>query len=90
MNEKIPKYIIVENRIKEAVRSGKMIDKIPGERVLAKEFGVSYMTLRKAVENLVAEDILYKIPARGTYVTQTGPIKAMVMNIGKFIEHRVM
>lgn len=90
MNEKIPKYIVVENRIKEAIRSGKMIDKIPGERVLAKEFGVSYMTLRKAVENLVAEDILYKIPARGTYVAQPGTIKAMVMNIGKFIEHRVM
>ncbi len=90
MNEKIPKYIIAENRIKEAIRSGEMIDKIPGERVLAKEFGVSYMTLRKAVENLVAEDVLYKVPARGTYVAQSGTIKSMVMNIGKFIDHRVM
>lgn len=90
MNENTPKYIIVENKIKEAIRSGKMIDKIPGERALAKEFGVSYMTLRKAVENLVTEDILYKVSTRGTYVTHPGAIKSMVMNISKFIENRVM
>jgi hypothetical protein len=49
-----------------------------GERVLAKEFGVSYMTIRKAVENLVTQSILYKIPARGTYVDQRGTVKRMV------------
>ncbi len=90
MNEKMPKYAIVENKIKEAIKSRKMNDKLPGERVLAKEFGVSYMTLRKAVDNLVAKNFLYKIPAQGTYVSQPKPIKAMVRNIGRFIEHRVM
>ena len=51
-----------------------MHDKLPGERDLAIEFGVSYMTLRKAVDNLVAENLLYKIPTQGTYVSRPGKI----------------
>ena len=70
MNEKIPKYVIVENRIKEDIKNREVNDKLPGERALAKEFGVSYMTLRKAVDNLVAENFLYKVPTQGTYVSQ--------------------
>jgi len=74
MNAKTPKYIIVENKIKEDIKHRNMNDKLPGERVLAKEFGVSYMTLRKAVDNLVAGDFLYKIPTQGTYVSHAGNI----------------
>jgi len=74
MKEKIPKYVIVENKIKEDIKHRNMNDKLPGERVLAKEFGVSYMTLRKAVDNLVARDFLYKIPTQGTYVSHAGNI----------------
>ncbi len=90
MKKNIPKYIIVEYRIKDAIKSRQMIDKLPGERFLAKEFGVSYMTLRKAVDNLVAEKVLYKIPTRGTYVAQPRTIKRMVRNIGIFLESRIM
>ena len=89
MIKTIPKYKIVENKIKEAIMCREMADKIPGERVLAREFGVSYMTMRKAVENLVAEKILYKIPTRGTYVVQPKTLKTMVRNIGNFLERRI-
>ena len=68
MDKTIPKYILVEKRIRQAIRQRLIIDKLPGERVLAKEFGVSYMTLRKAVENLVAAGVLYKVPQLGTFV----------------------
>ena len=68
MGKTIPKYILVEKRIRQAIRQRVIVDKLPGERVLAKEFGVSYMTLRKAVENLVATGVLYKIPQLGTFV----------------------
>ena len=37
-----------------------------GERVIAKELGVSYMTARKAVESLVTKGVLYKVPKKGT------------------------
>ena len=90
MIKDIPKYVIVQNKIKEAIKSREMTDKLPGERVLAKEFGVSYMTLRKAVDNLVAQQILYKIPCRGTYVSQPKTINTMVRNISNFLESRIM
>ena len=86
MDKTIPKYIIVENRIKDAIRHRQIVDKLPGERVLAREFGVSYMTLRKAIDNLALQGIVYKIPARGTYVTQRGPVHRLVNRIGDFLE----
>jgi DNA-binding GntR family transcriptional regulator len=84
MDKPAHKYIQVENRIKEAIRQREIVDKLPGERVLAKEFGVSYMTMRKAIENLVTQNILYKIPARGTYVDQRSTVKRMVSRLGYF------
>jgi len=90
MIKDIPKYIIVENKIKEAIKSREMHDKLPGERVLAKKYGVSYMTLRKAVENLVTQKILYKIPCRGTYVSEPKTIHTMVRNFSDFLESRIM
>lgn len=68
MKTKMPKYLVVENRIEKAIHHRTFGDKIPGERMLAKKFEVSYMTLRKAIENLVTKGLLYKIPSRGTYV----------------------
>ena len=86
MDKATPKYKLVENRIKEAIRHREIVDKLPGERVLAKEFGVSYMTIRKAIENLVMQSILYKVPARGTYVDQRGTVKRIVNRIGQLLE----
>ena len=63
-----PKYVIVENHIKKKIKNKTLVDKLPGERSLAKELGFSYMTIRKAIENLVIEEILYKVPTKGTYV----------------------
>ena len=62
------KYLIAQNKIRQAIGSLKIDDRLPGERVLAKELGISYMTVRKAVENLVAEGVLYKVPKKGCYV----------------------
>ena len=72
MDKTFPKYVLVEKSIRQAIRQRVIVDKLPGERVLAKEFGVSYMTLRKAVENLVAAGVLYKVPQLGTFVNHQG------------------
>ena len=42
--------------------------KFPNEKVLALRFGVSIGTLRRAVEELVAENILVRYQGRGTFV----------------------
>ena len=62
------KYLLAQNKIKQAIELLKIDDRLPGERVLAKELGISYMTVRKAVENLVDEGVLYRVAKKGTYV----------------------
>lgn len=62
------KYIFVEYKLREFIRNLEVDTKLNGERIIAKELGISYMTVRKAVENLVVDGVLYKIPKRGTYV----------------------
>ena len=74
MNKTVTKHEEVKNRLEKAIRQGTLIDKLPGERRLAKEYGVSYMTLRKAVENLVEQGLLYRIPKKGTFVNPNGAV----------------
>ena len=62
------KYLFAEKEIKDSIRNFDVDTKLNGERIFAKELGISYMTVRKAIENLVEDGVLYKIPRRGTYV----------------------
>ena len=62
------KYLFAEYKIKDSIRNFEVDTKVHGERTYAEELGISYMTVRKAVENLVDDGVLYKIPRKGTYV----------------------
>ena len=84
-----PKYILVENYIKEAVKTKALVDKLPGERSLAKQLGYSYMTIRKAIENLVDQGVLYKVPTKGTYVNKDGTHKKKTSTIGYFLDSSI-
>ena len=86
MGTTIPKYLLVEHHIKQAIEERKIVDKLPGERVLARELGFSYMTIRKAIDNLVGEGLLYKLPARGTYVADQQARKPRTRTIGYFLD----
>lgn len=43
---------------------------IPSERSLQQNFGVSRATVRRAVEQLITDGLLTRVPAKGTYVAQ--------------------
>ena len=45
-------------------------DAIPSEQVLARQFGVSRMTVNRAVRELTSEQVLSRIQGSGTYVAQ--------------------
>jgi DNA-binding GntR family transcriptional regulator len=64
------KYLFVEHKIRKFIRNLKVDTKLNGERTIAKDLGISYMTVRKAVDNLVVEGVLYKVPKRGAYVAE--------------------
>jgi len=90
MDKSTPKYILVEKKIRQAIKHREIVDKLPGERILAKEFGYSYMTIRKAVENLVTEGVLYKLPMKGTFVADRKTAKKKTNIIGYFLDSSIL
>lgn len=65
-----PLYKEVKRKITESMRDGewKPGEAIPSEKVLGTRFGVSIGTVRKAVDELTAENLLIRHQGRGTYV----------------------
>ena len=86
MSEQTPKYILVENHIKQAIKKKQLVDKLPGERTLALQLGVSYMTVRKSIENLVSQGVLFKVPTKGTFVNHKKVQRRRNRTIGYFLD----
>ncbi|MBT8438126.1 MAG: GntR family transcriptional regulator [Gammaproteobacteria bacterium] len=89
MDKPEPKHIYAKNKIMEIIRDLEIDDKIPGERVIAKELGISYMTIRKAVESLVTDGVLYKISKKGTFIADPKKAKIKTKNIGYFLDSSI-
>ncbi|TFL13341.1 GntR family transcriptional regulator [Pusillimonas caeni] len=66
----LPLYKEVKRQIVQALSVGewKPGDMIPSEKQLCARFGVSIGTLRKAIDELVSENILVRHQGRGTFV----------------------
>ncbi len=57
------KYIQITEAVKRQIHNGDyLMDKIPSERKLAEVFGVSYMTGRRAIQQLVSEEVFLRQP----------------------------
>jgi GntR family transcriptional regulator len=71
MQKSEPLYKVVKHRISECLGEGKWKhgQAIPSEPLLAMRFGASIGTVRTAVDELVAENILVRQQGRGTFVT---------------------
>lgn len=89
MMKKIPKYIQVKNRIKAGIKDGSITGKLSGERVLAKDFGVAYMTVRKALSELEEEGIIHKSTTKGTFVSNSKMSPKVTHNIGFFLDSKI-
>jgi GntR family transcriptional regulator len=65
-----PLYAQIREEIFAALRSGRWSanDPLPSETKLASEFSVSQGTIRKAIDDLVAQNILYRHQGRGTFI----------------------
>ncbi len=89
MNNSEPKYIVVKKRIIKNIKNGSIVGKLPGERVLAKDFNVSYMTIRKAVSELADEGILHKNTTKGTFVSNNKTSPKITYNIGFLLDEGI-
>jgi DNA-binding LacI/PurR family transcriptional regulator len=64
------KHHLISAKLRERILTGAYTEQIPGQRVLAEEFGVNFLTIRKAVSTLVREGLLDKQTGRGTFITR--------------------
>lgn len=70
------KFQRMRERIRQAVVSGELTGKLPGERELAKRYKANPKTLSKALTDLAAEGLLDRSIGRGTYVKGSAPTLA--------------
>src|SRR5688500_15538012 len=75
MNGRLSKYARVRDALAEAIRNGEYGtgQKLPGERMLAVQYGISYMTARRAVGELVDRGLLDRRPWQGVFVALPPP-----------------
>ena len=65
-----PKYLAVREHLRRRVAALPEHTLLPPEPALCAEYGVSRITLRRAVDGLVADGHLVREQGRGTYVTR--------------------
>ncbi len=78
----VPRYLQVKRYLKTEILANRLSGKIPSERELASQCGVSYLTVRRAVGELVDEGLLYRERGRGTFVAELGKVSKRTYNIG--------
>jgi len=68
----VPLYVQVEETLKEMIEDVEFSpgEQIPAERELSEMLGISRMTVRRAVENLIASGLLERRSTSGTYVRE--------------------
>jgi GntR family transcriptional regulator len=62
----LPKHHQIYLVLREQLEDGRFAAGVPGDLLLMKEFGVARVTVRRALERLVAERLIERAPGRGT------------------------
>lgn len=65
-----PRYLVIKQYLLDRMRSGELVagNKTESENALAERFGVSRLTVQRAVRELVAEGRLTRVQGSGTFV----------------------
>ncbi|MDR7419569.1 MAG: GntR family transcriptional regulator [Armatimonadota bacterium] len=67
----MPLYYQVESVLRDELAAHRYADgtPLPTEDALIRRFGVSRITVRRALERLTQEGLIYRVPGRGTFAT---------------------
>ncbi|MFA9556599.1 GntR family transcriptional regulator [Evansella sp. AB-rgal1] len=86
-NSPIPIYYQLEELIRNNIENGifREGDLVPSERTLSEEYGISRMTIRQALTNLVKEGLLVREKGKGTFVAKK-KLEQPLMNLTSFSE----
>lgn len=61
-------YVQVADELRSRIDTGAYQDRIPSSYDLAEELGVSHLTVRRALELLIADGLLVARQGRGTFI----------------------
>lgn len=88
----IPVYFQLKNIVLKMIADGKYSEGglIPSERELGEILGISRMTVRQALNNLVHEGVLYREKGRGTFVAKTKIEQKNIMSFSEIVAGRGM
>jgi DNA-binding GntR family transcriptional regulator len=68
-----PAYQLLRDRLRDEIAAGRYRNgvRLPTESELVAQEGLSRQTVRRAFQDLVAEGIVYRVPGRGTYASDS-------------------
>lgn len=69
-NSSVPLYIQLSKQLSEAIYGGEYGpgDKLPSENDLCRQFNVSRITVRQALNQLIQQDLAFSVHGKGTFV----------------------
>jgi len=70
-HQAVHKHVQVREYVRGLIEGAEPGAPAPSERELVQQFGVARMTVRQALDALVAEGLLERIPGRGTFVARS-------------------
>jgi LacI family transcriptional regulator len=80
----IPLHTQLLNELRHAILSGKLKphEQLPGEYALVTELNISRSTIQRAWQTALDENLIYRIPAKGTFVAELPNTAAKTKIIG--------
>lgn len=88
--QNIPIYLKLKEDIKQRIQSGEYFKnmRLPSENTLSSEWGISRMTVRRALDELTREGLLYRTRGSGTFVASNRFSQCDIMSFSEMVKLR--